>query len=70
MHENAQLATGSRVELPMTRQEIADYLGLTVETICRALAALKDAGVIAIPSAHKIAVIDPDTLRLLGRRTA
>jgi CRP-like cAMP-binding protein len=70
MHANTRLVTGSRVELPMTRQEIADYLGLTVETICRALAALRDAGLIAIPSAHKIAVIDPETLRLLaeGRR--
>ncbi len=72
MYSDSRLTTGSRVELPMTRQEIADYLGLTVETICRALAVLKTAGLIATPSAHKIAMIDPDTLRLIaeGRRIA
>lgn len=72
MYTDNRLATGSRVELPMTRQEIADYLGLTVETICRALAVLKNTGLIAIPSAHKIAVIEPVTLRLLaeGKRIA
>jgi len=35
------------LNLPMTRYDIADYLGLTLETVCRELSALKRDGVIA-----------------------
>jgi CRP/FNR family transcriptional regulator, nitrogen fixation regulation protein len=42
------------LELPMQRTDIADYLGLTIETVCRTLAAFKRAGAIAIPNAHHI----------------
>ena len=42
------------VDLPMSRSDIADYLGLTVETVCRVLSAFKRAGAIAIPQPHRI----------------
>ena len=38
----------SVLELPMTRADMADYLGLTVETICRLLAQMKRDGTVAI----------------------
>jgi CRP/FNR family nitrogen fixation transcriptional regulator len=38
----------SIVELPMCRTDIADHLGLTVETVCRVLAHLKREGSLAI----------------------
>ena len=42
------------IELPMTRLDIADYLGLTIETVSRALTKLKADGLIALPTAHKV----------------
>jgi CRP/FNR family transcriptional regulator, nitrogen fixation regulation protein len=42
------------LELPMSRTDIADYLGLTIETVCRTLTAFKRAGVIDIPNPHQI----------------
>ncbi len=53
----------SRIDVPMTRQDIADYLGLTIETVCRMLTKLKSAGVIAIPDRHTIAVRNAAALR-------
>lgn len=57
-----QLAARSRdsdknkIDVPMTRQDIADYLGLTIETVCRMLTRLKNAGTIDIPDRHTIHV--------------
>jgi CRP/FNR family transcriptional regulator, nitrogen fixation regulation protein len=42
------------VELPMSRQDIGDYLGLTIETISRMLARLEQEGVIEITSSRRI----------------
>ncbi len=41
-------ARRSILELPMNRSDMADYLGLTVETICRILAQMKRDGAVAI----------------------
>jgi CRP-like cAMP-binding protein len=43
------------IELPMSRQDIADYLGLTVETVCRTLTSLETASAIEVsPSSRRI----------------
>jgi CRP/FNR family transcriptional regulator, nitrogen fixation regulation protein len=44
------------LQLHMTRQEIADYLGLTIETVSRVVSDLKRKGVIRIDRADKIHV--------------
>ena len=47
---------GETVDLPMSRQDIADYLGLTIETVCRALSDLKRDRILAIPNRHQIQI--------------
>jgi CRP/FNR family transcriptional regulator, nitrogen fixation regulation protein len=53
------------VDLPMSRNDIADYLGLTIETVCRTLSTFKRDGVIAIPNPHRIELLDRDALRAM-----
>ncbi|MGO4526119.1 helix-turn-helix domain-containing protein [Microvirga sp. 2MCAF35] len=45
------------IELPMTRQDIADYLGLTIETVCRILSKLKRDGLLALDGRHRITLL-------------
>jgi len=40
------------VELPMSRQDIADYLGLTIETVSRTLTMLESEGAIELPTSR------------------
>ncbi|MGI9235782.1 MAG: Crp/Fnr family transcriptional regulator [Woeseiaceae bacterium] len=54
------------VELAMTRQDIADYLGLTMETVSRAIRRLKSDGIIAIEDNQTVKLIDPDEVARLG----
>ncbi|GMG86296.1 Crp/Fnr family transcriptional regulator [Biformimicrobium ophioploci] len=54
------------IELIMSRQDIADYLGLTIETVSRAFARLKTMGIIEIISAHRIHVLDRSVLEELA----
>jgi CRP/FNR family transcriptional regulator len=56
----------ARLHLPMPRSDIADYIGLTVETVSRSFSALKSEGLIAIPSAVDVLVRDVDGLRQLA----
>jgi CRP/FNR family transcriptional regulator len=54
------------VELPMSRLDIADYLGLTIETVCRILTSLKCKGIIAAVAPHHIELRDYRALARLG----
>jgi len=49
---------GALVRLAMTRQEIADYLGLTIETVSRLLSKLKRRGLVSINKLDEITVRD------------
>ncbi|HVV61355.1 MAG TPA: helix-turn-helix domain-containing protein [Pseudolabrys sp.] len=50
----ARGSNASEIQVPMSRQEIADYLGLTIETVSRTLTQLENASTIAIPSSRHI----------------
>jgi len=45
---------GAAIELPMSRQDIADYLGLTIETVSRTLTQLVQSNVIALETSRRI----------------
>jgi len=57
-----EVTDGEALDVPMGRQDIADYLGLTIETVCRTLSDLKDSSVIAIPNRHQIVIESIDRL--------
>jgi len=52
--------------VPMTRGDIADFLGLTGESVSRAITALRAQGVIDLPEPHRIRVCDAARLRAIG----
>jgi CRP/FNR family transcriptional regulator, nitrogen fixation regulation protein len=54
------------VQLPMRRQDIADYLGLTIETVSRTLTQLESIDAIALPSSRRIVLRDRAALRRLN----
>ncbi len=55
-----------KVTLPMTRSDIADYLGLTIETVSRTLTRFKTERLIDIPSASEIIMRDHAALESLA----
>jgi len=51
------------IDLPLTREAMADYLGLTLETVSRQVSALKRDGVISLEGKRRVTI--PDMGRLL-----
>ena len=45
-------------DLPLDRQQIADVLGLTIETVSRQLSAMRAAGVIELPGRRSLSIRD------------
>jgi CRP/FNR family nitrogen fixation transcriptional regulator len=54
------------VELPMSRQDIADYLGLTIETVSRTLTHLEKTAAIGVPSSRRILLRNRSALNRLN----
>ncbi|VXB76409.1 Crp/Fnr family transcriptional regulator [Luteimonas sp. 9C] len=51
------------VDLPMTRADIADHLGLTIETVSRSFTRLRQSGAIAFEDPRRIRLVDVAALR-------
>jgi CRP/FNR family transcriptional regulator len=58
--------SGDTLHLPMTRTDIADYLGLTTETASRVFTSLRKRGVIELDAADRVGFNDPEALEALA----
>lgn len=49
-----RLRSGETIDLPMSRQDIADYLGMTIETVSRTLTQFEESGKISLTTSRRI----------------
>ena len=61
-----RIKSTNEVELPMSRQDIADYLGLTIETVSRTLTILENSAAIQLSTSRRIVLRNRAALRRLG----
>jgi CRP/FNR family transcriptional regulator, nitrogen fixation regulation protein len=61
-----RVPAGNAIDLPMSRQDIADYLGLTIETVSRTLTSLESCAAIEVPSSRRIVLRNQSALRRLN----
>jgi CRP/FNR family nitrogen fixation transcriptional regulator len=59
-------AVGDCVDLPMSRQDIADYLALSIETVSRMLSQLRESRIVAFSTRRCFRVINPTALAQLA----
>ena len=62
----ARSQAGLAAELPMSRQDIADYLGLTIETVSRTLTSLQSEAIVEFPTHRRFTIVRPDALEDLA----
>lgn len=58
--------SSNRVSLPMGRGDIADHLGLTMETVSRTFTKLRQQGLIALPHLNVVEILDATALQKLA----
>lgn len=62
----ARAGTAVVINLPMTRTDIGDYLGLTIETVSRTISKMRRTGVIDLPRTTQVVVRSTDRLAELA----
>lgn len=68
--ERTARSPAATVRLPMSRSDIADYLGLTKETVSREISALKRSGIIRLETLDLVQIIDRQRLKMLAEASA
>lgn len=58
--------SANEFELPMSRQDIADHLGLTIETVSRTMTRFRDVGFIDLPTSRRVALRNRSALERLS----
>lgn len=66
MSARSDAALGSAISLPMSRYDIADYLGLAVETVSRTFTALRRRCIIELIGSRCVRVLDHELLVRFG----
>ncbi|GBR03099.1 cAMP-binding transcriptional regulator [Acetobacter oeni LMG 21952] len=66
-HYGDAIPPNAQISFPMTRADIADFLGLTVETVSRTLSGLRKDGLVTLNAGHGITVISPVRLEAIAR---
>ncbi len=56
------VSRGNSIKLPMSRQDIADYLGMTIETVSRTLTSLESTAAIEVPTSRHIVLCNRSAL--------
>ena len=64
--EKQPLADGLSVPIPLTRESIAEFLGLTIETVSRQFTALRKQGIITLPDRRSVVIDGLEDLKLLA----
>jgi CRP-like cAMP-binding protein len=59
-------SSAGAIELPMSRQDIADYLGLTIETVSRTFSQLTQSGTIALQTSRRVVLCNRAALQRLN----
>jgi CRP/FNR family transcriptional regulator, nitrogen fixation regulation protein len=57
---------GNEIKLPMSRQDIADYLGLAVETVSRTMTQLENDATITRPASPRVVLRSRAALKRLN----
>jgi hypothetical protein len=70
MADRSRISPSHAVFLPMSRYDIADYLGLAVETVSRALTELRQRHTIAFRSVRQVRICDRAALEGFAEKRA
>lgn len=61
-----RLVVSDTLQLPMSRQDIGDYLGLTIETVSRTLSQFVSESTIRLPSSRRVVLCNRNALQQLN----